>query len=62
MAGFCLILNGGSVDGNTSGLLFGSLVDLSVLNVLSLGFVSQVLGDGRCEGGLSVIDVADGSD
>jgi hypothetical protein len=34
MASVGLILNGGSVDGDTSGLLFWGLVDLSVLDVL----------------------------
>ncbi len=62
MAGVGLILNSSSVDGDTSGLLFGGLVDLSVLYVLGFCLVGQVLGDGGCEGGLSVIDVADGSD
>ena len=42
----CLVLNGGSVDGDTSGLLFRGLVDLAVLDILGCVLGSEVLGNG----------------
>ena len=62
VASLGFVLEGGSVDGDTSSLFLRGLVDGSVLNVLGLLFGCQVLGDGGGEGGLAVIDVADGAD
>ena len=56
-----LILDVGSRDGDTSGLLLGSLIDLVVVLELGLTQSGEGLSDGSSQGGLSVIDVADGS-
>lgn len=56
-----LVLNVSGRDGDTSGLLLGSLVDLVVVLELSLTQSGEGLGDSSSQGGLSVIDVADGS-
>ena len=56
-----LVLNGGSVDGDTSGLLFRGLVDLAVFDVLGCVLGSEVLGNGGGQCGLSVVDVSDGA-
>lgn len=58
----CLILNGGSVDGDTSGFFFRGLVNSTVFDVFGFLLVGQIFGDGRCEGSLAVIDVSDGAD
>ena len=57
-----LVLDVGGRDGDSSGLLLGGLVDLVVILELSLTQRSQGLGNGSGQGGLSVIDVTDGSD
>lgn len=57
-----LVLDMGSRDGDSSSLLLRSLVDLGVVNELSSRLGREVLGDSGGEGGLSVIDVADGTD
>ena len=46
MASFSLVLEGGSVDGDTPCFFFGSLVDAGVLNVFRFLFVGEILGDG----------------
>jgi len=58
----CLILDGGGVDGDAPGLLLGGLVDGGVVDVLGLPLEAEVLGDGGGEGGLAVVDMADGAD
>lgn len=57
-----LVLDVGGRDGDTSGLLLGGLVDLVVVLELGTSTASQGLGDGSGQGGLSVIDVTNGSD
>ena len=58
-----LVLDVGDVDGDTTLLLFGSGVDLVevVLRVQIRVLFVQHLGDGRGQGRLTVIDVADGT-
>ncbi len=48
----------------TAGLLLGRTVDGAVVDELvqAAGRVGQVLGDGRRERGLAVVDVANGAD
>lgn len=62
VSSFGFILDGGSVDGDTSCLFFGSLVDGTVLDVFGFGLVGQIFGDGGCECGLAVVDVSNGAD
>ena len=62
VSGIGFILDGGSVDGDTSCLFLWSLVDGTVFDVFGLGLVGQIFGDGGCEGGLAVVDVSDGAD
>ena len=57
-----LILHVGGVDGDAALALLGSLVDAGVVLVLSLALQSQILGDGGGQGGLAVVNVADGAD
>ena len=62
VAGVSFVLDGSGVDGDTSGLLLGSLVDGGILVVFRFVLVAEIFGDGRGEGGLAVVDVADGAD
>ena len=57
-----LILHVGGVDGDAALALLGSLVDAGVVLILSLALQSQILGDGGGQGGLAVVNVADGAD
>jgi hypothetical protein len=61
MSLFSLILEGGSVDGDTSLLLLWGLVDLVVGDVLGLLLGGEVFSDGGCEGSFTMIDMADGT-
>ncbi len=56
-----LVLNVSGVDRDTTRLLFGSLIDGSVVLELSLTLQSQVLGDSGGQSGLAVVNVADGA-
>lgn len=58
----CFVLNGGSIDGDTPGSLFGSLIDWTVFNVFGFLFVGKIFSNGWGEGGFSVIDMTDGAD
>lgn len=62
MAGLGLIFDGCGVNGDTSGLLLGGLVDGAILDVLCPLLFSQELGDGGGESCLSVVDMADSAD
>ena len=57
-----LILNVSGVDGDTTLSLFGSLVDAGIILELGLALESQVLGDGSGQGGLTMVNVTDGTD
>ena len=57
-----LILDVGSVDGDTTLTLLGSLIDGRVVGVLSTALQRQVLGDGSGQSGLTMVDVTDGAD
>jgi len=46
MPSFCFVLNGSSVDGDTSSSFFGSFVDGTILDIFGFLFVSQILSDG----------------
>ena len=59
---FCFVLEGGSVNGDTSGLLFRGFIDGAIINILGLLLFCQILGDGGGESSLTVIDVTDGAD
>jgi len=52
------ILDGGGVDGNTSGLLLWRLVDVCIVLEGRGSFLREVLGDGCGQGGLAVINMA----
>ena len=62
MSLFGLILECGSVDGDTSLLLFRSLVDFVVSDVLGALLSREVFSDGGCQGSFTVVDMADGAD
>ena len=49
-------------DGDSSGFLLRGLVDLVERHRLGAPGLRQHLGDGGGEGGLAVVDVADGAD
>ena len=57
-----LILNVSGVDGDTTLSLLGGLVDACVVLEISLTLESQVLGDGSGQGGLTMVNVTDGTD
>ena len=57
-----LVLNVSGVDRDTTSLLFGSLVDGSVVLELSLTLHSQILGDSGGQSGLAVVNMADSAD
>ena len=52
------ILDVRGVDSDTTGLLFGRLVDLLVVCELRTTALSEDLGDGCCQSSLAMIDVA----
>lgn len=55
------VLKSGGVNGDTSGFFLGSLIDFRILDVFGMLFGCQVLGDGRSQGGFTMIDVSDGA-
>ena len=57
-----LILNVSGVDGDTTLSLLGGLVDAGIILELGLALESQVLGDGSGQGGLTMVNVTDGTD
>ena len=54
-----LVLNVSGVDCDTALSLFGSLIDVSVINESSVALKSENLCDSSCKGGLTVVNVAD---
>lgn len=59
VASLGFVLNGGGVDGDTSGSFFWSFIDGAILDVFGFLLGGQILGDGGGKSGLSVIDVTD---
>ena len=57
-----LILNVSSVDRDSTSLLFRSLVDHIICFELSFTLESKVLGDGSSKGGLTMVNVTNGTD
>ena len=57
-----LVLHVSGVNRDTTRLLLGSLIDGVVGLKLGLAREGQVLGDGGGQGGLAVVNVADGAD
>ena len=62
VTGFGLIFHVRGVDGDATGFFFGSLVDFIVLHGLGMAAGGQHHGDGGGQGGLAVVNVADGAD
>ena len=58
MASISLVLDGCRVNGDTTGSLLGTLIDIGVVIELGQLLVSQMLGDSRCQRRFSVIDMA----
>ena len=56
-----LVLDGGGVNCDTTGLLFGGLINLAVLEVLCELLLRQHLRDGRGQRRLAVVNMADGA-
>ena len=46
MPSFCFVLNGRSVDGDTSSSFFGSFVYGTILDIFGFLFGRQILSDG----------------
>jgi hypothetical protein len=61
VAGRRLVFDMRSVDGNLTGLLFGSAIDIFVGHGLTPSLITQHPGNRLGQGSLSVIDVTDGS-
>lgn len=57
-----LILERSGIDSDTTSLLFGSLVDLAVLQVLCLFFPGENFCYGGSECGLTMINVTNSTD
>ena len=57
-----LILNVSGVDRDTTSFFFRSLIDCVICLVLSIAFKAEVLGDGSGKGGLTMVDMTDGTD
>ena len=52
------VLDMGGVDSDTTGLLFGRLVDLLVVCEFGTTALGKNLGDSCCQSSLSMVDVA----
>lgn len=53
-----LVLDVGGVDGNTTGLFLGCLVNLGVVSELGTSSLCQHFGNGGRKSGLPVIDMS----
>ena len=62
MAFVGLVLHVGGRDGDAALFFFGGFVDFVIRNELALALEAGDLGDGGGQGGLAVVDVADGAD
>ena len=62
VAGVGLVLDVGDGDGDAALALLGSVVDGVEGAVLGLALEGEVLGDGRRQGRLAMVDVTDGAD
>ena len=62
VTGFGLVFYVRSVDRDTTGLLFGGLIDLVVTHCFCAAYLCQSHGDGCGQGGLAVVNVTDGAD
>ena len=60
--GVGLILDVSGVDGDAALALLRSLVDVGVIHKVGVALHSQHLGDGGGQGGLAMVNVADGAD
>ena len=58
MSGISLVLDGRGVNGDTSGLLFWSLVDISIVFEVRTSFLGEEFGDGGGKSGFTVINMA----
>ena len=56
------VLNVSGVDGDAALTLFGGAVDIGIVLNLSLTLLGEHVGDRSGEGGLAVVNVADGAD
>ena len=56
-----LILNVSSVDGDAALPLFGGLIDVGIVHELGVALHSQNLGDSSGQSGLTMVNVADGT-
>ena len=61
VAGVSLILHVGGVDGDAALTLLRSLINGAVVGIVRLALHGEVLGDGGGEGGLAVVNVANGA-
>jgi hypothetical protein len=57
---FGLVLNVGGVDGDAACFFFWGCVDLVVRFGFAAEEFAQHRGDGRCQGGLAMVDVTNG--
>jgi hypothetical protein len=58
MASGCLVFHVRRVDGNSTGLFFGGLVDLVVVGKFGAAKARKNFGDGSSQCGLSVVNMA----
>jgi hypothetical protein len=56
-----LVLNVSGVDGDTTLALFRSLIDGAVIGVVSTALEGEELGDRSGQGGLTMVDMTDGT-
>jgi len=61
MSGVCRVFNVGDVDGDSSCLFFGRIVNIGIRFRLGQGLVRKHSSDGSRQGGFSVVHVTDGA-
>ena len=62
VTGFGLILNVSGVNGDTTLSLFGSLIDVCIVNECCAALHSKGLGDSSGKSGFTMVNVTDGTD